>query len=325
MTALLEFKQRVKYFFGEAEAYIMPLIKFATAFLLFRWLNINMGYMPQLGSTQLIAVLSVICAILPAHFTAFIGCIMIIMHGYALGIEVAGFLAVVMLLMVIFFLRYSSGTGIVLLLTPLSLSFGFPVMLPIGAGLLTNATAAIPAGCGVVLYYLIRYISAQASALSNPDIEMVEKLKMMSDGIIVNWGMWITVIAFVLVILLVNLIRTRSFDYSWRVAIFVGGLAYVLVMMTGSFYLSATVDVSYLIVSTVIAVIVVLVIDFFVFGGDYSRTERLQYEDDEYYYYVKAVPKASVSTSVRKVKRINKDPDEEIDLSEKLVESLQDL
>ena len=49
-------------------------------------------------------------------------------------------------------------------------------------------------------------------------------------------------------------------------------------------------------------------LEFFVFGGDYSRTERLEYEDDEYYYYVKAVPKASVSTSERSIKKINAEP-----------------
>ena len=48
--------------------------------------------------------------------------------------------------------------------------------------------------------------------------------------------------------------------------------------------------------------------EFFVFGGDYSRTERLEYEDDEYFYYVKAVPKASVSTSERSIKKINGEP-----------------
>ena len=32
---------------------------------------------------------------------------------------------------------------------------------------------------------------------------------------------------------------------------------------------------------------------------------RLEYEDDEYYYYVKAVPKACVTTSERSIKKIN--------------------
>ena len=38
---------------------------------------------------------------------------------------------------------------------------------------------------------------------------------------------------------------------------------------------------------------------------DYSRTEKVQYEDDDYYYYVKAVPKYSVAATDVKVKKIN--------------------
>ena len=47
------------------------------------------------------------------------------------------------------------------------------------------------------------------------------------------------------------------------------------------------------------------IIQFFEFNVDYNRTEKVQFEDDEYYYYVKAVPKVNVSTPERTVKRIN--------------------
>ena len=57
-----------------------------------------------------------------------------------------------------------------------------------------------------------------------------------------------------------------------------------------------------------VAVLLGIVLEFFVFGGDYTRTERLEYEDDDYYYYVKAVPKALVATSERSIKKINGEP-----------------
>jgi hypothetical protein len=60
-----------------------------------------------------------------------------------------------------------------------------------------------------------------------------------------------------------------------------------------------------LIVGSVVSVLVALVVKFFVFSVDYTRTERLQFEDDEYYYYVKAVPKASIAIPEKTVKRIN--------------------
>ena len=349
MTTLLELKQKVKFFFGTNQVFFMPILKFAIAFLHFIWLSESMGYFPMLNNLPFLAVLAGICCILPSQVTVLCSFVLLILHSYAVGLECAGFMIVLILLLAIFFLRFSGGTSFITVLTPISFSVGFPVMLPIGSGLLLPASSAIPAACGVVLYYFIRYLNAHASELSNVDIEPVAKLQTMADGIIYNWGMWITVVTFIAVILMVNLIRTRSFDYAWRVSIIVGGVLYVVLMMTGSYYLNATVDVSYLITSTVIAVVVGIVIEFFFFGGDYSRTERLEYEDDEYYYYVKAVPKASVSTAKRRIKKIHvedlpqsgrsgevfkpyahplfssDDPEADLNLEKKLEESLRDL
>ena len=115
-------------------------------------------------------------------------------------------------------------------------------------------------------------------------------------------------VAFVAVVLLVNLLRTRSFDYAWRIAIIAGGVTYILVILAGDFCFDVTVSMVPMIISTVISVLIGFVMEFLVFGGDYSRTERLEYEDDEYYYYVKAVPKAVVATSERSIKKINAEP-----------------
>ena len=54
----------------------------------------------------------------------------------------------------------------------------------------------------------------------------------------------------------------------------------------------------------VVSVVIALIYQFFVFAVDYTRTEYLQYEDDDYYYYVKAVPKLTVSAPDVKVQRI---------------------
>ena len=55
-----------------------------------------------------------------------------------------------------------------------------------------------------------------------------------------------------------------------------------------------------------------MILELFFFSVDYSRSENLQYEDDEYYYYVKAVPKIVVSTPEKTVKRINERQETEI-------------
>ena len=153
MTALLELKQKIKNLYGQYEVYILPVLRFVLGLVYFFWINANMGYMTQLNNVFLVVILALICSILPSGVMLFVGFALMIAHGYALGIEVAGFLLVLILFMTILFLRFSVGNNIVLVFTPLSFGFSVPTLLPIGAGLLGSAASALPAGCGVILYY----------------------------------------------------------------------------------------------------------------------------------------------------------------------------
>ena len=303
MTALLEFKQKVKSIYGRLELYLMPMFKCAVALVYFLWINENMGYLTRLNSIFVIVILALICSILPSGATAFVGFVLMIAHSYALGIEVGAFMLVLILLIAVLFLRFSGGLYPVLICTPLSFAFDVPVLLPIGSGLLGSAFSIFPSTAGVILYYFIRFLRANSETLLNSEMEIIPKIIMMADGLAQNWVMWMTVIAFAAVILLVNLLRTRSFDYAWRIAIIAGGIGYVLIFILEAYYLDIEILIQPLLIQAAISIAVGLVIEFFFFGGDYSRTERLNYEDDEYYYYVKAVPKATVATSKRSVKK----------------------
>ena len=44
MTALLEFKQKIKGIYAQYEMYLLPLLKFVLALVYFSWINTNMGY-----------------------------------------------------------------------------------------------------------------------------------------------------------------------------------------------------------------------------------------------------------------------------------------
>ena len=123
MTALLEFKQKLKGLYGKYEMYLQPLMKFVLALVYFIWINSNMGYMRALDNVFVVLILSLICSILPSGMMIFAGFVMMVAHCYALGIEVAGFMLVLILFMMILFLRFSTGKNIVLVLTPLACAF----------------------------------------------------------------------------------------------------------------------------------------------------------------------------------------------------------
>ena len=77
------------------------------------------------------------------------------------------------------------------------------------------------------------------------------------------------------------------------------------VLLVGDLMFDTKVSMVGIFVGTIFSLLIVKILEFFVFHLDYSRVEKVQFEDDEYYYYVKAVPKITVATPARTVKRIN--------------------
>jgi hypothetical protein len=54
------------------------------------------------------------------------------------------------------------------------------------------------------------------------------------------------------------------------------------------------------IVGGLISLIITWFLQFFLHSVDYTKAEKVQFEDDEYYYYVKAVPKIKVNIQKNK-------------------------
>ena len=65
----------------------------------------------------------------------------------------------------------------------------------------------------------------------------------------------------------------------------------MVVTAMGSIALGVNTSYGPLIIGNIAAAVAGLVLELFLFSVDYARSERLQFEDDEYYYYVKAIPR----------------------------------
>ena len=94
-------------------------------------------------------------------------------------------------------------------------------------------------------------------------------------------------------------------DHAWLIAIVSGVLIQALGLFAGYLILGITGKTVTLLIGVVLSLVISFILQFFFMNLDYARTERVQFEDDEYYYYVKAVPKITVSAPSRTVKKIN--------------------
>ena len=308
MTLLLEFKEKLKQIYANYGYAVIPVGKFLLAFIIFKSISGTLNFVESLNSIFILLILALICCIMPLNVTVFFGLALIVLQCYGVGVEVAAFALAVILIIAILFIRFAPQDAIILLVTPMAFALKIPCVIPIGFGLTKKPSSAISAGCGVILYYLIDLVQQKSSVLQGAESTvLMQNLKLLLDGLVKNQSLMMNVIAFAAVLLIVYVIRSLHVDYAWHMAIVIGGVSYVIIMAAGGLVLDVSNPVIPLLVGTIGSVIVAEMLHFLLFNVDYSRTEMLQFEDDEYVYFVKAVPKMSIAEKDVTVNTIEED------------------
>ena len=301
MTNLLVFREQLKKFYSKYELYLTPVFKFLLALVTLVMINSSIGYMSELKKFTIVFVLSLMCSFLPMNFIVFVAAAVTLGHLYKFSTECALVALVVFLLLFILYFRFSSKDTIAVLFTPLC----FILKIPIAMGLAGTPASAVSVASGAIIYYTVSYMTGSASILNTFEGDgALEKFRYVIDGILGNKAMYVTIVAFVATVVVVYFIRRLSVDYAWTIAMVTGALLDVLVLLFGDLMYNTNLSVVGLIVGSVVSVALAKALEFFVFNVDYSRTEYVQFEDDEYYYYVKAVPKNTVSVPQKRVKTI---------------------
>ena len=305
MTTLLVYREQLKKFYSKYELYITPVMKFLLALLTLIMINNSIGYMGELKRFTVVMVLSLMCSFLPMNFIVFVAAGVTLGHLYKFSLECAGVAFVVFLLLFILYFRFSPRDTIAVLLTPLCFILKIPYVMPIAMGLVGTPVSAVSVASGAIAYYTVSYMTNSASMLNTFEKdETLEKFRYVIDGLLGNKAMFITIVAFAATVVVVYFIRRLSVDYSWTNAMITGALLDVLILLFGDLMYNTKLSIMGVIVGSVVSVLLVKVLEFFIFNIDYSRTEFVQFEDDEYYYYVKAVPKNTVAAPQKRVKTI---------------------
>ncbi|MBR5597824.1 MAG: hypothetical protein IKW30_10510 [Lachnospiraceae bacterium] len=307
MTGLLEIRESLKTFYARNEIYLNPCVKFMIALISLIVVNGSMGYMTLLKNPVVVLVIALMCSFMPKNFIVIVAAFWVLLHSYSLAMECAVVVAAVFVIMFLLYFRYTPKHTMVVLLTPLMFAVKIPYAMPVVLGLLGTPLAGASLSCGVVVYYIIKLMSDNVTVFSAMDAESgSQKFRIMLDGILDNKGMFVTLIVFLLTLILVYTIRRMSIDNAWTVAIIAGLTTNAVLLLVCEFVLELQFSVIAIALGTFISFGICILVQFLEFNVDYTRTEIVQFEDDEYYYYVKAVPKNIIAAPEKKVKRINK-------------------
>ena len=292
--------------------WITPLWKFLLSFIAISAVNSNIGYMAAIRPTPIVVMCALLCSFMPVNFMVFVTSIFVLAHIYAISIETLGVTLVLFLLMFLLYFRFGPGDTVVLILTPLLFMLGIPYLMPIALGLLAGPMSIGALSCGIVVHYLLVYVKANATTMgvnsvaNGEDTEIIVQLRTFLSGFLTNKVMWIMIVGFAAVLFIVWLLRRLPVDHSWKIAIIGGAVTNLVILMAGDFKYDIQLPFSGVVIGTVFSALLCFVLEFFFFQLDYSRTERVQFEDDDYYYYVKAVPKVTLAEPEHKVKKINR-------------------
>ncbi len=305
MTNLLVLKEYLKAIYGKYEIYITPAAKFLLTLITIMMINGKLGYMSRLNGISVVLVVALLCSFLPMNFMLFVSAAFILLHLYAFSLECAVVVLALFLIMFLLYFRFAPKDTVMVLLTPICCGMNIPFVIPVSAGLVGTPASAVSVGCGVIIYSILQYISESVSALNSMDAEnAIQKYRYVVDGLLNNKTMLVMVFAYAVTVLIVYTIRRLSVDHSWMIAITTGTVAAVAILLLGDLMLDTNISIGPIILGAVLSMVILKLLEFFVFNVDYSRTEYVQFEDDEYYYYVKAVPKIMVAKPAKTVKKI---------------------
>ncbi len=307
MSVLLELKGKLKEFYEKHFDILRPLLRFVLAFVCFFLVNAQLGSEDGLVLIVIPLVCAFACSFLPDAFIVYISGLLasaqIFMVSSILGI------GVLILFLVIFLLigRYASEQLFIVLAIPLCTIFHVSYVVPIVAALFVGPIVLPAIVLGVIVRYLFIAIAAAMTApnLASGTAGNLEIFQYVVDSVLKSQEMLLCIVAFVVSYAVTYFVRKRKANYASQIAILLGSFVMIVTVLFGNIMIEENVDVVLFSVGMVFSMAVAYVIQFFRMTLDYTGTRNLQFEDDEYYYYVKAVPKLKVASKDKTVTRIN--------------------
>ena len=303
MSGIIKARDAIRDFLRKYDEIISPLFRFVAAWLMFWSINKLYGYSDLFGRSIVTFLLSVICALVSGPVAVLIGSAVIIFSSFFVSKEIGIITFLLFMIAYFMYLRMFPDCGWIIFFVPimyiLKLNYAIPLIVAIFAG----ASGMVPVAIGVFLYkysFCVKEINDMlAAAVDKKDVDVYQYL---IDNVLKDKEILFVAVVSALVILITAFIYILPFNYSWYVAIGVGGLFNIMIAMLTSASMSVDVAAGELVIGTIIGMLVGVLVTVCKRLVDYSRKEIVQFEDDDYYYYVKAIPKYS---SARDKKQAN--------------------
>ena len=309
MNRLISFRNKIESFYLKHSRVLGFIGRMLITFACLMILRVSLNFNSILTSIWAVIILSVICGFVPLRFLMVIVLAYTVAQVFTLSTALGIVFLIILALMYLLFFRYAPTYGPALMLMPIMFILRIPVLIPILLGIMGPAISVIVVIFGTVFYYLIYFLDMNAAtfASSTGTLEFT-KVEILVEGVFRNREFLLILAVLFAVFMIVHFLKRINANYSVEIAIAVGTGAYIVLTLAVALALHTLTTQRLLnfVIGGLIAGALALLINSIFRPLDYSRTETVEFEDDEYNYIVKAVPKATFEKESVQVKRINK-------------------
>ena len=307
ITILLEIREIILKAYQKVRFIVNTAVKFLFSILVFSAINTDLGFNPKFTGVPIVLAMAAVSAVTPSQVLVLFAAGLTLLHVYAVNLFVAILLLLIYIVLYALLLRFTPKHVAVAVVIPVLAKYNLHYSVPILMGSTSNPATILPTICGVIVYHLIDIVKVAAGREVELNLEDVVGLYTdVFDQLMDNHKMIMMIVVFSLVITVVWFIRRFSFDYSFQISLGAGVLVNILGFLIADLKYDVTVSVGTLILMSVLSGIIAMFCDYMKRILDYTAVERVQFEDDDYYYYVKAVPKVNISLREMDVKHFNR-------------------
>ncbi len=306
MTFFLELKEKFFKTIGKREKLALAAVKFVIALVAYLLINYFVGYNEFVGNPLLLIALAALSAFPPVSFTLFVAVVLILVNFYTLALELCIIGLLLFVLMFCLYFRFTKDKGFYALLTPIFCFLRIPYVMPNAVGISSKPYDVISVLCGTMVYFLLKNVRTNEALFRSFEESEVgtSRLTLALNQLFVNKEMFLYMSAFVIAAIAVYFIRKSSNDHAWGTSIIVGSVIQCILVGVGMIAFGSPMKALIVLAGSFAALLLSAGLMFIIRPLDYSRVERVEFEDEEYYYYVKAVPKLSMELEEREVKQI---------------------
>lgn len=301
-SGILKFRENVLQFYKRNVYWILPAARFAAALALFLLLRAHLGVHGApgavLGGVLPNVIIALACSMLPPGFTAAAAALVMLADLYALSIEAAAVCAALILVCLLLYFRFSPRDVAVLLAMPIACALNVHYAVPVIAGLLFGPWTAVPVVFGLLFTRYVLLVEELLPRLGDRTAGgvsvgegMIGNFRALVDGMASDRGLLILCLALAVAVVEVYLLRHLISSHVWTISISAGFVIELGILLLGDFRMRTGIDLVGVLPGIAASFLITLAVQFILLNADFSRVENVSFEDDDYFYYVRAVPK----------------------------------